>query len=217
VHRYRFEGTGVVAEDDVSGADATVEGGATLAGGNVVLDGNDDYVDLPNGIVSVLAEATFSAWLVWNGNNCWHRVWSFGTTVQGEDLVGDRENELFATPVNCPGAADAEGYTALLEFAGAPGENAELLSGVPFGNGILRHAVLSFGASGALRLYLDGERVAATTTGWRLADIADVNNWLGRSQWTQDFNLPGVYESFEIYDVALADAEVRDLFASGPR
>jgi hypothetical protein len=106
----------------------------------------------------------------------------------------------------------------LFELAGAAqGANANLLSGVSFQSGVQRHSVLSFASSGVLRLYLDGERVAATSTDLRLSDIDDVNNWLGRSQWEQDFNLPGVFESFEIYDVALSDAEVRELFQSGPR
>jgi hypothetical protein len=219
LHRYRFDGTGVVAVDETGGADGVIVGGATLDGsGSVVLDGNDDYVDLPNGIVSVLDDATFSAWLTWNGNNCWHRVFSFGSTVQGEDIAGDRETELFVTPVNCPTPGAALGFTALFELASAaPSESAQLLSGVSFGQGVQRHVVLAFTSSGQVRLYLDGERVAATTTSLRLSDINDVNNWLGRSQWVQDFNLPGVFVSFEIYDLALSDSEVRALFESGPR
>lgn len=219
LHRYRFDGTGAVAIDDVSGGDGVIVGGAVLDGeGVLVLDGNDDYVDLPNGLVSSLAEATFSAWLEWNGNNCWHRIFSFGSTLEGEDLVGDRETELLVTPLNCVTPGMLEGYTALFELAdNAPGQNAQLLSGVSFGRGVKRHVALGVDAAGEMRLYLDGARVATTATGLGLSDLRDLNNWLGRSQWQQDFNLPGVYDSFEIYDVALSDEDVLALFESGPR
>jgi hypothetical protein len=76
--------------------------------------------------------------------------------------------------------------------------------------------VLVFDGSGELVLYLNGQSVAVTQTPLRLADLDDVNNWLGRSQWAQDFNLPGVFGSFEIYDLALSGSEVRRLFEFGP-
>jgi hypothetical protein len=49
-----------------------------------------------------------------------------------------------------------------------------------------------------------------------LEAIDDVNNWLGRSQWRQDFNLPGAYNEFRIYDSALSSADVAAIYALGP-
>jgi hypothetical protein len=144
-------------------------------------------------------------------------VFSFGSTVEGEDVVGNREMELFVTPVNCATPGAPEGFTGLFELSsGAQIERAELLSGVSFARGVQSHAVLVFDGSGELVLYLNGQSVAVTQTPLRLADLDDVNNWLGRSQWAQDFNLPGVFGSFEIYDLALSGSEVRRLFEFGP-
>jgi hypothetical protein len=217
-YRYRFDGYGTAVVDEISAADGVVVGGASLDGsGALLLDGNDDYVDLPNGIVSELVDATFSTWIEWNGNNCWHRIFSFGNTVQGEDLVGDRASELLATPVNCPSAGAPTGFTALFELSASPGSNAQIVTDVTFGTGVLRNAVLAFDdRAGEMRLYLDGVEAGRAAASYRLSDLVDENNWLGRSQWGQDFNLPGVYSSFEVYDVALSPEEVFRVFSAGP-
>src|SRR4051812_38010382 len=52
IHRYGFEGQGTRVVDSVGSADGSVEGGAVLDGaGHLTLDGKDDYVNLPNGLV----------------------------------------------------------------------------------------------------------------------------------------------------------------------
>ncbi|HEX3777519.1 MAG TPA: LamG domain-containing protein, partial [Polyangiaceae bacterium] len=59
IHRYSFNGDGTAAVDSVGGADGELKGGATLDGyGHATLDGVDDYVNLPNGLISNLTDAT---------------------------------------------------------------------------------------------------------------------------------------------------------------
>ena len=43
-----------------------------------------------------------------------------------------------------------------------------------------------------------------------------VNNWLGRSQWSQDPFYNGSINGFRIYDGALSPADVAASFARGP-
>ncbi|HWZ91070.1 MAG TPA: hypothetical protein VNW92_19550 [Polyangiaceae bacterium] len=63
IHRYSFSGEGTRVVDSVSGADGVLMAGATLDGaGHAALDGLDDYVDLPNGLVSSLHDATLLTW-----------------------------------------------------------------------------------------------------------------------------------------------------------
>jgi hypothetical protein len=64
--------------------------------------------------------------------------------------------------------------------------------------------------------YAEGQLVGSTNTDIRLADIDDVNNWLGRSNWTNDANLAGTYDEFRIYDYALTDDQVLGNFQAGP-
>jgi hypothetical protein len=46
--------------------------------------------------------------------------------------------------------------------------------------------------------------------------IPDVNNWLGRSNWSGDSNTDALYNEFRVYDYALTAAEIRGDFAAGP-
>ena len=68
----------------------------------------------------------------------------------------------------------------------------------------------------ALRLYRDGRLVGEDSTNIELADINDVNNWLGRSNWTADANFEGSFDEFRIYDYALTTNQVLGNFEAGP-
>jgi hypothetical protein len=50
----------------------------------------------------------------------------------------------------------------------------------------------------------------------QLSQIDDVNNWLGRSQFTPDPGFAGTYDEFRIYSAALTDAQIAASFAKGP-
>jgi hypothetical protein len=69
LHRYDFSNTGTSVEDLVGTAHGTILGGAALDGsGRLVLDGVDDFVDLPNRILSILTDASLLAWVTWLGS-----------------------------------------------------------------------------------------------------------------------------------------------------
>ncbi len=68
LHHYDFVGDGTLVPDLVGDADGLVVGGAVLdATGALELDGLDDYVDLPNGLLSSLDAATVTLWVEWRG------------------------------------------------------------------------------------------------------------------------------------------------------
>lgn len=81
-HRYTFigaSGTDVVV-DSKAGADGQLVN-ATLSGeGSAVLAGaaSDQYVDLPNGLLSSLTSATLEGWVRWQGGAEWQRIFDFG-------------------------------------------------------------------------------------------------------------------------------------------
>jgi hypothetical protein len=50
----------------------------------------------------------------------------------------------------------------------------------------------------------------------QLANLNDVNNWLGRSNWTGDANFGGSFNEFRIYDHAMSESEVTNDFLVGP-
>lgn len=212
VHRYDFEGEGTRVVDSIASADGTLLGGAVLDGaGHATLDGTDDYVNLPNGLLSGLTDVSIVAWLSWNGDRpCWQRVFDFGSSDAGEDNVGNATSSLFATPERCPGTGPAAAFET------REGIVSSVDSDAPFP--VLRVSMLAVvvdSKAASLRLYAAGEPLG-TGKGVSLAQLRGDNDWLGRSQWMQDPYLRGTYDEFRIYDIALSSADLSLLEAAGP-
>ena len=209
LHRYRFEGTGTAVVDDISGANGTVVNAAlndsstlTLAGGTT-----NQYVDLPDGIISALTDATFEVWLNWQGGGGWQRIFDFG------DMNGTNgDTYVFVTPQR---AGSPNALRATMSLAGSASE--VVINGTAaLGTGALHHVALVVDHQTELRLYLDGVLVSSAANTRALASLNDVNNWLGRSQYSVDPSLGGTYHEFRIYDAALSATQVATSFAFGP-
>jgi hypothetical protein len=217
LHRYDFRGTGTSAVDSVGGAHGSVRGGAALDGrGRLALDGQDDYVDLPNGLISRLHSATFVVWFEWyDGRICWQRVFDFGNTVQGEDVVGDATSNVFMTPFECPTSLPL----AWLGNRPLDGGSTEvwIKSPIPFPVNVERQVALVInGETRVMEFYIDAQSHGEVELRVGLEEIEDVNNWIGRSQWVQDRFFYGRFDEFRIYDVALSALEITQLYSLGP-
>jgi hypothetical protein len=209
--RYDFLGQGTTLQDRVGSAHARVRGGALLDHtGQLSLDGEDDYVDLPNDTLASLESATVVAWLTWEGGVCWQRVFDFGHNDMGEDKQGNAVTSLFVTLAACPDGRLA-GMAELPsgQFVAAADAFVQPSSSVL--------VALSFDApSSRITLYLDGGRVAETKAdSFALALLRDENAWLGRSQWVQDYFAKVRYDEFRVYDRALSRSEVKQLYERG--
>jgi hypothetical protein len=212
VLRYDFSGSGTVVRDRVGTSDGQILGGAVLDGsGGLTLDGGDDYVDMPNGIVSRLGSASFVIWLQWRGGVCWQRVFDFGSNDRGEDRVGYALSSLFMTPATCGTGT----FTVSGEFASGVQSRVGDDEPLPADTDLQVALVLDAEAA-TLTLYRDGAAVAEGPAEFELAEIDDVNNWLGRSQWVQDYFLAGRYDELRIYDRALSAREVAAQRERGP-
>jgi uncharacterized protein YjdB len=216
-HRYSFSeppGSGAV-DDTIGQADGTVVWGNSQSdftgAGKLNLDGTDGYVDLPNGIISALTNATFEAWVTWNGNRMWERVFDFGNNVNGEDGQGTGTTYLFLTPLGGSGVV-RYGITVTGGGAGEQMLNgpSALLAGQE------THLAVSYNYSARVaKLYVNGQLVATEAVDIPLKNIADVNNWLGRSNWPDPY-LDGLLNEFRIWEGALTDFEVAVSAAAGP-
>ena len=202
--------------DDATGttaADATGNGWTgTLVNGpiwsvgrsnaSIDLDGTNDHVTLPTGIVNGLTGSTISFWANLDSTSNWQRFFDFGsnTTVN-----------MFLTPRN--------GANGKLRFAitTAGGNGEQRIDGTgTFPATGWHHVVVTLnGATGTL--YLDGAQVgqntAMTLTPTSLG--ATTLNYFGRSQYADPY-LAGRLDDFRVYGRALTATEVASLMASSP-
>ncbi len=223
VHRYDFEGTGTAVMDSVGTAHGTLQGGATLATvagkGVVNLAGGATgaYVDLPNGLLSALSNATLEAWVTWGGGDPWQRVFDFGdsTNATPEDHPANGKSYLFLTPMTDVNSGGM--MRAVYSLSGGAAAAETRVEGTQSMPQTLAQVVLVVDtASGKLLLYMDGAPAGEQVFAGSLASINDVNAWLGRSQYDVDKELSGTFHDFRIYAAALTPAQIATSFAGGP-
>jgi hypothetical protein len=218
VHRYSFSGTGTTVTDTKGTAHGTAMGtGVALSGsGTLVLAGGSatsgtmQHVDLPEGCLDGLTNATFEAWVTFDATgSAWQRVFDFGTMS-----TGSTGSYLFLTP---RATSSSSGLPrAAFSSTGPPGElqtNGTAL--LPAG--MYHFAVVVDDANDEMSLFIDGTRSSLVAFPMRtLSEISDVNCWLGRSQFTSDQYFAGTFDEFRIYNVALNQAQLRTSRAAGP-
>jgi glucose/arabinose dehydrogenase/PKD repeat protein len=187
--------------------DATVEVGRVPGpegfGNAVRLNGpsSNEFVELPQGVVSDVEDFTVSAWVDWDGGQDWARIFDFGSGTG---------TYMFLTPN--AGGADGLRY-AITTTGGGAGEqqiNAAAQQELPT-DGWQHVAVTLSGTTGTL--YLNGEPVG-TNDNITLSpsDLgATEQNWIGDSQWVADPLINAAVDDFHIFDHALTEAEIQSL------
>jgi hypothetical protein len=211
-HRYSFDLAGMVAKDSIGTADGTIVAAAASAG-KLSFDGTAvAYVDLPNGLVSSLHDASFEIWLQWGGGAIWQRIFDFGTNDQGENLQGAGTSYLFLTP------SDGSSGKVLRSSFSLNGVGSETVvkTPAPLPTDTMQHIVLvADDTNNELRIYLNG--AVAALSGWTqsLSSLSDLNNWIGRSN-SRDAPLKATIEEVRIYKIALDQAHVTASHDFGP-
>ncbi len=236
---------GLVFPDQIAAMPATLRGnGAALTGTALRLPGTTNgnqsasaisaYLDLPNGILSAQPSFSIEAWASPLSSKNWQRLFDFGrcTTTHGE---GAAPGEILDTGAT-PGAT--AGYDNLsLTFNNAANLNSQQLEGQANGNapqysfstaattpGVTYHYFLVVtdgagvhGASGCqARWYRDGVLQNSADFPFRLVDMEDVNNWIGRSMYSGDSNSNMSLNELRIYRRAISPAEIVASFSAGP-
>ncbi len=219
----------------INGMPAVIRGaGALSTGGAIDLPGGGSnvaaYIDLPNGLISTRSSVTLETWMtISNANNAWQRVFDFGSTDIGNGSPNG--GELFSPGGGGQGAdyillAPNHGNNPLLQrleyrdnYATGNSTDSGIDMNPFYGSQHLFTFVFEDLGGGLARQgwYLDGNLAAMSGAfGGSLANINDVNNWLGRSNWTGDANMDGTYDQFALYDHAMSAAQVSAAFAAGP-
>lgn len=234
VNRYSFNNTagatpnGTVVTDSVGGQHGAIRGaGAVATGSRIDLPGGSSstaaYIDLPNGIISTHTAITIEFWaMVENTTNQknWSRLVDFGTGTAGEIIGagGDSQGTDYIFLSAYEGDNPNKRFERKLandSLHALNGENGRWSDGNFLGEE--RHYVLTYDpVEKEWRHYENGMLFDSIPTEQGPDGITDVNNWLGRSQWTGDGNLDGQYNEFRIYDYPLSQAEINLNYQLGP-
>jgi uncharacterized repeat protein (TIGR03806 family) len=233
---------GTVIPDLISAAPATIVGTGAVRNGSVVtLPGTSNgnaaaasisaYLDLPNGIVSSKTNLTLEIWATIVSAKSWQRLFDFGrmnTSGTGEISntaaapgggTASSDNLMLSVSAN-GGVLNDQRLAARLDGATELGVNNSIATTA----GTQYHYVATFQAGvganpstgGRLTWYRNGVQIATLDTNFRLNQIEDVNNWLGRSQYSGDSNANITYNEVRLYDHALSAAQVSANNTVGP-
>ncbi|MDR2253807.1 MAG: family 43 glycosylhydrolase, partial [Bifidobacteriaceae bacterium] len=205
VASYDFSETSgmVLADSSGNGNDATVVGTPTWGDGQMVFSG-DDYVQMPDGILSGYSEATIvvetaPAAATLTGNNF---LWNIGgsataSPVQGQWFVHAPRP---GTQIGLSGNTSATTANSGTALAADKWQS-------------ITATVKRNGATSLLSFYVDGQLRASASTANHLDSItAATSNFIGKSAWN-DPNYQGVISSFKIYDKAMIASEVAEAAA----
>ncbi len=244
-HRWSFNSTGVatngtVIPDQISSAPGTIVGtGATRTGSVLTLPGGSSgqvatstiaaYFDLPNGIISSKTSFTLEIWATIHTSRTWQRIFDFGRM----NINGSGNGEISNTFGN-PGGSESRDNLMLTAQRGDT-VNDKRLAARNDGAGELGanntiatalntqyHYVATYQANadpvtgGRFTWFRNGTQMAFFDTNFPLSQIQDVNNWLGRSQWSGDQNSNISYNEFRLYDYALTQPQITASGTAGP-
>jgi hypothetical protein len=214
-HRWSFnDGT---ANDSVGGANGTLVGTASVAGGTLVLPGGANgtaYLQLPAGIVSSMTNCTWEVWCKRTAVAGWGRIFDFGSNSGGTNATGTGQTYVFLTPDSAGGAAPPR-FAFTTNSNGAENPVLTATAQVTDGTTNVYTVVFDF-TKNFSALYTNGTQTATGTTPLPLSGLLDYNNWMGRSQWAADPDLNGTIDEFRMWEGRLLPGELAQSVTNGP-
>ena len=210
-HRYSFfsEPNGsTIATDVVASANGTLQGGAAITSGQLVLNAaSGTYLNLPSGMINNgYSAVTIETWASFGALpvNCF--FWGFGNT----DGSGAGEDYVFCAPKSGRVAITGSdpGYTGE--------QNAN--SGADWSSWTNLHIVAIYNPpANQVVLYTNGFLAAVNSSATTpISAVNDVYSYLGRSLYTSDPYAPLSVSEFRIWNGALSAQQVALDAASGP-
>lgn len=183
----------------------TLQGGATWGSGRnsdkaLLLDGTDDYLSLPAGILADIGDFTISAWVYCSAAQTNGRIFDFGTS----DIA-------YMTLI----AKDGKGVMrfSITGTCNYGEQTIAATSALPTGS--WTHVAITLaGTTGTL--YVNGVAVGSNTAisfaPFQMGNTAQ--NWLGRSQYAADAFFNGRLQDFRLYSGALTASAIAALAAA---
>jgi len=202
-HRYSFN---TDASDSVGHANGTMEGAATVSGGQVHLDGTrGTFVNLPGGLIAGYPAVTFEFWATLNTNRNWARVFDQGSTN------GNRGgHDLYF----CPHSGSKDFRLTIMDPH--PTERVVTIPGNLDSQTNFYVACVLDPRSGFMGIYTNGVLAGSRKDLTSLASVDTNVFFLGRSLFASDAPLNGSIDEFRIYNAALSAEAIAASHASGP-
>jgi uncharacterized repeat protein (TIGR03806 family) len=198
------------------------------------------YVDLPNGIISSKTNLTVELWATPVAARDWQRIIEFGRTNLTNNAAaqgaGAAPGEILPTATTAPGATTPIDNFLLAinrntnanqqRLAGRNDDASELVAdtNLTLATGTRHHFAITFtdgagslGSSGGqMAWYLNGALAATRDVPFKLSSVEDVNNWLGRPQFSGNSCSNITYDEVRIYRRALTQNEILNNISTGP-
>lgn len=196
------------------------------------------FVDFPNRLVSKAAAAdqygaaSVELWVTMDTNRNWSALFSAGISSSAIEGNSDGGNDHFPYVQIVPqsGAAGNDFRVITNGVAGGEGVVDPPEDGTALESGVEEHVIAVFDQSGGLpgtvTVYRNGALygsspmannldLAAMATAFPVTTLADINVWLGRSQWP-DSLLDASVNELRIYSHALSPQEALQSNNAGP-
>ena len=232
--------------DLVSGAAAVVRGNGAIYTGNALrIPGGTTgaktvgaiaaYIDLPNHILSSQTNITIEIWATPRSVQNWGRIMDFGRTTDAGDGLGAAGEWTGLPAAAAPNnSSQSDGIlvsssigTNLTQQRFEARHNGAVYtvdSALATTAGVQHHYAITFtdgagafgSAGGRWQWYRDGDIVDFLDVSNHLASIQDVNNWLGRSEWSGDALANADYTEVRISNAALNQWQVKANYLLGP-
>lgn len=194
VGQYSMEGN--VADSSGNANDGVLSGSPVYTSGKfgsaISLDGTNNYVALPAGMVN-FDDITIAAWVYWNGGANWQRVFDFGN---------DTAHNLFLT---------AKSDANTLRFGTRNGGTAEQdLNTTVLPTGQWVHVAVTLSGNTG-KLYVNGQLRDTQAITNHPSNFNPVNVWIGKSQFPDPL-LNGRVDDFRVYNYALSSAQITNVY-----
>ena len=203
--QFKFDDSGDHKVADASGSNldgecsGSPEHGPGIAGKAIVLDGENDYVELPEGILAGLTNFSITAWVYIDAPAPWSRLFDFGNNT---------ETYMYLSPISGDGGN--------MRFSIKRGGDSTTINGTkPVPVGAWAHIAV-VGKDGSGTLYLNGEAVGhssrLTLTPGALGNTS--RNYIGKSQFPDPLFKAKV-DDFRVYANALSPGQLAAMARAG--
>jgi uncharacterized protein YjdB len=207
-HRYSMDDATVT--DSIGGANGSPVNNITFSAGQANFPGTlpsgpaGDYIALPGGLISSYSSVTFEIWATIQPNGVWNQICAFG------DQSGTAGNTYLALiPHSGPNDYRMTIRTLSSERATS--------GATPVDTSIPVHLVGVYSAdTGTEILYANGRQVSSRSTTIDIANVNNLNSWLGRSLFDGDAGLKGSIDEFRIWNGPLTPLHIAVNAGLGP-